>query len=73
MCYSYFVVLKEREKGENMLNNKKVERYLWISAVMFLTYLLLSSFIVSKNFLELGYLIMLYMFLLVAKIKNKDK
>ena len=56
-----------------MLNNKKVERYLWISAVMFLTYLLLSSFIVSKNFLELGYLIMLYMFLLVAKIKNKDK
>ena len=66
-------MLKEREKGENMSNNKNVERYLWISAVMFLTYLLLSSFIVSKNFLELGYLIIFYLFLIIAKTKNKDK
>ena len=39
-----------------MTTNKNVERYLWISSVMFVTYLLLSSFIVSKNLLELGYL-----------------
>jgi len=66
-------VFKEIEKGENMSNNKNVERYLWISAVMFVTYLLLGSFIVSKNYLELGYLITLYVFLLIAKLSNKKK
>ena len=45
-----------------MTTNKNVERYLWISAVMFVTYLLLSSFIVSENYLELGYLVVLYIF-----------
>ena len=66
-------MFKEIEKGENMSNNKNVERYLWISAVMFVTYLLLGSFIVSKNYLELGYLITLYVFLLIAKLSNKKK
>ena len=66
-------MLKEIEKGENMSNNKNVEKYLWISAVMFVTYLLLGSFIVSKNYLELGYLITLYVFLLIAKLSNKKK
>jgi len=56
-----------------MSNNKNVERYLWISAVMFVTYLLLGSFIVSKNFLELLYLITLYAFIICAKIiGNKE-
>lgn len=55
-----------------MTTNKNVERYLWISAVMFVTYLLLGSFIVSKNLLELGYLVVLYTFIIIAKImKNK--
>ena len=56
-----------------MTDNKNIERYLWISAVMFVTYLLLGSFIVSKNFLELGYLIILYVFIIVVKIVNKKK
>ena len=54
-----------------MATNKNVERYLWISAVMFVTYLLLSSFIVSKNLLELGYLVFLYVCLIIIKIINK--
>lgn len=54
-----------------MANNKNVERYLWISAVMFVTYLLLGSFIVSKNLLDLFYLIILYVFIIIVKIVDK--
>ncbi|MBR6690985.1 MAG: hypothetical protein IKL65_06600 [Bacilli bacterium] len=56
-----------------MSNNKNVERYLWISAVMFVTYLLLGSFIVSKNYLDLAYLIILYIFLVIAKLSSKKE
>lgn len=56
-----------------MITNKNVERYLWISAVMFVTLLLLGSFIISKNFIELAYLITLYTFIIVVKlIGNKE-
>ena len=51
-----------------MTTNKNVERYLWISAVSFITFLLLGSFILSRNLLELAYLIILYAFLIVVKI-----
>ena len=40
-----------------MTANKNIEKYLCISAVMFITYLFLGSFIVSKDFFDLGYLI----------------
>ena len=56
-----------------MTTNKNVERYLWISSVMFVTYLLLSSFIVSKNLLELGYLFVLYTIIIIAKIIDNRK
>lgn len=56
-----------------MSNNKNVEKYLWISAVMFVTYLLLGSFIVSKNFLELFYLIILYGVIILVKIIENKK
>lgn len=54
-----------------MTNNKNVERYLWISTVVFVTYLLLGSFIVSKNFLDLAYLIILYVILISVKLLDK--
>ena len=56
-----------------MTTNKNVERYLWILVVLFVTYLLLGSFIVSKNYLELGYLIVLYIFIFINKIFCKNK
>ena len=56
-----------------MTTNKNVERYLWISSVMFVTYLLLSSFIVSKNYLELCYLVVLYICVITAKILDNRK
>lgn len=56
------------EKGEIMTTNKNVERYLWISAVMFVTFLLSGSFIISRNFLELAYLITLYVFIIIVKL-----
>ena len=54
-----------------MITNKNVEKYLWISVVTFLTYLLLGSFIVSKDFLDLGYLIVFYSFITFVKISDK--
>ena len=61
------------EKGEIMTTNKNFEKYLWISAVTFVTYLLLGSFIVSGNLLELGYLIILYVFIISIKIVSKKE
>lgn len=54
-----------------MTTNKNIEKYLWISAVMFVTYLLLGSFIVSKDFFDLAYLVILYTFICIIKIVNK--
>lgn len=48
-----------------MITNKNIEKYLLISAIAFITFLLLGSFVVSRNFLELGYLIVFYMFIIV--------
>jgi len=56
-----------------MTTNKSIEKYLWIAAVMFVTYLFLGSFIVSKDFFDLGYLIVLYIFIFAAKIINRKK
>lgn len=56
-----------------MTTSKNIEKYLWISAVMFVTYLFLGSFIVSKNFYELVYLIILYSFIGIVKIINRKK
>lgn len=54
-----------------MITNKNIEKYLWISTILFITYLLLGSFIVSKDLLDLGYLVVLYIFLLSNKFLNK--
>lgn len=54
-----------------MINNKNVERYLWISAVSLVTYLLLGSFIVSKNYIDLTYLIIFYIFIVTIKVLNR--
>ena len=51
-----------------MITNKNIEKYLWITAVIFVTYLLLGSFILSNNFVELGYLIILYSVILIVKL-----
>ena len=60
-------------KGDFMTTSKNVEKYLWILSVIFITYLLLGSFIVSKDFLDLAYLITLYSFMGVVKIINIKK
>ena len=43
-----------------MITNKSIGKYLWISAVLFVTYLFLGSFIVSRNLSDLIYLAILY-------------
>ena len=48
-----------------MITNKNTEKYLVISAIIFITYLLLGSFVVSKNILELIYLVVFYVFITV--------
>ena len=43
-----------------MITQKNRDKYLIISAIAFITYLLLGSFVVSRNFLELAYLLTMY-------------
>lgn len=56
-----------------MTTNKNIEKYLWIVTVLFVTYLLVGSFIVSGNFLDLIYLVVLYLSFLIVKINSKRK
>ena len=56
-----------------MTTHKSIDKYLWITAVLFVTYLFLGSFIVSKDFFDLAYLIVLYSFICIVKIINKKK
>lgn len=53
-----------------MTTNKSIERYLWILAVLFVTYLFLGSFIISKNISDLVYLIILYGTIVMIKFKK---
>ena len=53
-----------------MTTNKNIEKYLWISAVLFVTYLFLGSFIVSRDLIDLSYLIILYGTLIFIRIKK---
>ena len=69
----YFCCAFKIEKGEFMTTNENVEKYLWISAVSFITFLLLGSFILSRNLLELAYLIVLYAFLIIIKIVSSKE
>lgn len=61
------------EKGEFMTIENNVGKYLWILAVSFITFLLLGSFILSRNLLELAYLIVLYAFLITIKIISRKE
>ena len=55
------------------MTTNNVERCLWISAVIFVTYLLIGSFLVSKNIIELVYLVILYVTMISAKILSNKK
>ena len=48
-----------KRKGEFMIT-KKEEKYLLIMTIVFITYLLVGSFVVSRNLLDLIYLIIFY-------------
>ena len=69
----YFCCAFRIEKGEFMIIEKNFERYLLILVVSFITFLLLGSFILSRNLLELAYLIILYAFLIVIKIVSSKE
>lgn len=53
-----------------MTIEKNASKYLWISAVTFITYLLLGSYIISKNLLDLLYLIFFYTILILNRVKK---
>ena len=56
-----------------MTTDKNVGKYLWITTVLFITYLFLGSFIISKNLSDLLYLIILYSTIVVVKIESIKK
>lgn len=51
----------------------KCEKYLMLLALIFVTFLLIGSFIVSRDYLDIVYLVILYAFLITGKIKSKDE
>ena len=53
-----------------MTTNKSIERYLWISAVLFVTYLFLGSFIVGGDLFDIIYLIILYATIIFVKLRK---
>ena len=53
-----------------MTTNKSIEKYLWISAVLFVTYLFLGSFMVSKDLSSLIYLVILYGTIFIIRFKK---
>lgn len=62
----------KREKGDNMTIDKNVEKVLWMFAVMFATYLLIGSFIVSRNILDIVYLVILYTSIIIIKFTKNS-
>lgn len=56
-----------------MTNETHIDKYLWITLLIFVTYLLLGSFVVSRNFLDIAYLFILYSFIIMSKIQLKRK
>ena len=52
---------------------KNNEKYLLLLALTFLTFLLIGSFIVSRDYLDIVYLVTLYTFLIIGKIKSKNE
>ena len=55
-----------------MTINKNVEKVLWMFSVMFITYLLVGSFIVSRNILDIVYLVILYATMIIIKFANRS-
>ena len=51
----------------------KCEKYLMLLALIFVTFLLIGSFIVSGNYIDIIYLVTLYTFLIIGKIKSKKE
>ena len=56
-----------------METEEKYEKYLLLLALAFITYLLLGSFVVSRDYLDIVYLITLYAFLIIGKIRSRSE
>ena len=50
---------------------KSTMQLLWRVSVVFITYLLLGSFIISNDLFDLAYLIIFYVFIITANIVDK--
>ena len=72
ICVIFGLLYFKDRKGDNMTINKNVEKVLWMFSVMFITYLLVGSFIVSRNILDIVYLVILYTSMIVIKFVNRS-
>lgn len=54
-----------------MTTNNDTAKYLWMLSVVFISYLLIGSFIVSRDYFELTYLLILYASIIVTKLLHK--
>ena len=44
-----------------------IEKYLWVATLLFISFLLIGSFIISRNFFELLYVAILYLTIVICK------
>lgn len=51
----------------------KSGKYLLLYALAFITILLIGSFVVSRDYLDIVYLITLYAFLIIGKIRSRSE
>lgn len=56
-----------------MITDKNIEKRLWMLVVMLITYLSFGSFLISKSFYDLIYVIILYSFLIFIRFHEKKK
>lgn len=74
----YYVILylllksstSKRKKGDSMIGNRRIEKYLWISTMVFITFLLVGSFVLGRDVIEVSYVGFLYLMIAVCKYKK---
>lgn len=54
-----------------MIKKIDLSKYLWIVLIPYMSFLLIGSFVVSGNFLDLFYVIVLYSYIILEKVSKK--
>jgi len=68
LWYIFSVVFMKVKEGEYMTTNNNTGKYLCRLSVVFVSYLLIGSFLVSGDYFDLTYLLILYSCIITTRI-----